>query len=158
MIREARKKDYEEIKQLVDQIHDLHLKNRPDIYQEGNPMPRGVFDKYLNDNNALNYVYILNDKIVGLLMATKKEVGTIPIMKKRTICFIEDIVVDKNYRKQGIGKKLYNHLKEVSKKNRINAIELNVWGFNQNAIDFYKSLGMNVKEMRLEENFNKTTI
>ena len=30
-------------------------------------------------------------------------------------------------------------------------IELMVWGFNENAINFYKNLGMNIKNLRFEQ-------
>ena len=91
-------------------------------------------------------------------MVTKKSNRTIPISKQRTTYFIEDIVVDKNYRRKGIGKKLYYFLKEQASKENIDAIELNVWAFNESAIKFYESLGMSVKNMKLEQVLNKNYV
>lgn len=91
-------------------------------------------------------------------MATKKNNRAIPISKKRTIYFIEDIVVDKNSRRKGIGKKLYYFLKEQASKEKIDAIELNVWAFNESAIKFYESLGMSVKNMKFEQLINNDKI
>lgn len=88
-------------------------------------------------------------------MATKKSNRAIPISKQRTTYFIEDIVVDKNSRRKGIGKKLYYFLKEQAKKENINAIELNVWAFDESAIKFYETLGMSAKNMKLEQILNK---
>ena len=62
-------------------------------------------------------------------------------MYKQKICFIEDICVDKNYQKQGIGKELFKSIKDFAKDNECNEIELNVWEFNKNAISFYEHLG-----------------
>lgn len=129
----------------------MHYQNRPDIYIDDNPLPLEYFTKILNDNNAFNYVYVENNKICGLLMATMKNNRTIPILKERTAYFIEDIVVDENYRRKGIGKKLYNFLKEQAIKKNIDAIELNVWAFNESSIRFYESLGMTVRNMKLEQ-------
>lgn len=151
MIRKITEKDYEELKKLVYQVHELHYQNRPDIYINDNLLPLEYFTKILNDNNAFNYVYVENNKICGLLMATMKSNRTIPILKERTAYFIEDIVVDENYRRKGIGKKLYNFLKEQATKKNIDAIELNVWAFNESSIRFYESLGMTVKNMKLEQ-------
>ena len=150
MIRKIVEKDYEELKKLVYQVHELHYSNRPDIYIDGDPLPLEYFNGILNDNTAFNYVYVENDKIYGLLIETKKSNRAIPISKQRTTYFIEDIVVDKNYRRKGIGKKLYCFLKDKANEENIDAIELNVWAFNESAIKFYESLGMSVKNMKLE--------
>lgn len=63
-------------------------------------------------------------------------------MKDRKILHIEDICVDENYQKRGIGKKLYSQIVELAKEKKIDNIELMVWGFNKKAIKFYENLGM----------------
>lgn len=151
MIRKMMANDYEQLTELVYQVHELHYKNRPDIYVDGNSLPLEYFNNMLNDETAFNYVYEENGKILGLIMATKNNNRALPIIKQREIYFIEDIVVDKNYRRKGIGKKLYLFLKERAQEEKVNAIELNVWAFNESAIKFYESLGMSIKNMRLEQ-------
>jgi ribosomal protein S18 acetylase RimI-like enzyme len=151
MIRLLELKDYEKAKKLVYQVHSLHYNNRPDIYLEGNPLPMEYFEGSIDDVNSLNCVYEEDGDIIGLLMATKKINNSIPIAKKRTTYFIEDIVVDNNYRRKGIGKKLYIYLQDKARKENIDAIELNVLAFNDSAINFYESLGMSVKNMKLEK-------
>lgn len=155
MIRKVTSSDYEELKKLVYQVHKLHYKNRPDIYIDGNPLPLEYFNEILNDENAFNYVYVEDNKILGLIIAKQKSNCAIPISKQRTTYFIEDIVVDKNSRRKGIGKMLYYFLKEQASKENTDAIELNVWAFNESAIKFYESLGMSVKNMKLEQILNK---
>ncbi len=151
MIRRIKENDYSLLKELVSQVHELHCTNRPDIYLDGNPLPKEYFENILRNENNINLVYEENNIIKGLLLAEKKENNKIPIAKDRKIYFISDIVVDKEYRRQGIGKNLYNYLLELSKKEHIDAVELNVWAFNTNAIKFYSSLGMSVKNMKLEK-------
>ncbi len=158
MIRKIVKKDYEELKKLVYQVHELHYSSRLDIYVDGNPFPLEYFTRILNDTTAFNYVYVENNKICGLIIATKKNNHTIPILKQRTTYFIEDIVVDKNCRRKGIGKELYYFLKKQAVKENIDAIELNVWAFNEPAIKFYESLGMSVKNMKFEQLLNNKCI
>lgn len=158
MIRNLELTDYEEAKQLVYQVHTLHYTNRPDIYMDGNPLPIEYFERIINDKNTVSIAYEKDKHIVGLLIATKKNNNSIPIIKKRTIYFIEDIVVDINHRKKGIGKKLYNYLLDKAKEENIDAIELNVWAFNSSAINFYESLGMSVKNMKLEKILTKDDV
>lgn len=108
------------------QVHQLHYSNRPDIYVYGDPLPLEYFNEILNDDTAFNYVYVEDNKIYGLLMALKKSNRSIPILEQRTTYFINDIVVDKKFRRKGIAKKLYYFLKEWANKENIDAIELNV--------------------------------
>ena len=150
MIREMNLNDYEDVRILVKQIHELHLSNRPDIYNDGESFPKEYFEKVLNDANNLNYVYIENKKIVGVLIATIQHTNPLPIIKPRTFYFIENIVVDKNHRRKGIAKKLFSYLTLKAKENNIDSIELNVWSFNTEAIKFYESMGMNIKNIRME--------
>lgn len=151
MIRKVEDKDYEDLVKLVYQVHELHYEHRPDIYVDGNPLPKEYFDNMLNDENALNIVFEENGKIMGLLMAEKKHNNAIPIAKERITYFIDDIVVDNNFRRKGIGKALYEYLFDIAKSDNVDSIELNVWAFNKSALKFYESLGMTVKNMKLEK-------
>ena len=151
MIRKMKLEDYEEVKELFYEVHNLHLENRPDIYRDGNPLPLKYFEELLNDKENLNYVYILDNKVVGVLTADIKTTMDNYIIKSRRVCFIESLGVKENYQHQGIGRKLYEYLKNEVKSKNIDAIELNVWGFNQDAIRFYESLGMNIKNMKYED-------
>ena len=150
MIREMNLNDYEDVRILVRQIHELHLSNRPDIYNDGESFPKEYFEKVLSDANNLNYVYVENKKIVGVLNATLQHTNPLPIIKPRTYYFIENLVVDKNHRRKGIAKKLFSYLTLKAKENNIDSIELNVWSFNTEAIKFYESMGMNIKNIRME--------
>lgn len=151
MIRKMKLEDYEEVKEIFYEVHNLHLKNRPDIYKNTNPLPIDIFNEFLNNKEYLNYVYIIENKVIGVLIAVIKTTLDNSILKANKICFIESLGVKKDNQHKGIGKELYNHLKEEVKVKNIDAIELNVWSFNENAIKFYKSIGMHIKNMRLEE-------
>ena len=159
MIRSLELTDYEEVKQLFYQVHALHYGSRPDIYIEnGNPLPTEDFERMIRDENTITIVYEEDKHVIGVLMAIKMKSGSIPIIKERKTYFIEAIAVDRNYRRKGIGKKLYNYLLDKAKNENIDAIELNVWAFNSSAIHFYESLGMSVKNMKLEQLLTKTDV
>lgn len=151
MIRKMILEDYEEVKEIFREVHNLHLENRPDIYKNGDSLPIEVFKEFLNDNDYLNYVYIVDNKVIGALISIIKTTMDNSIVKAHKICFIDSLGIKEEHRHQGIGKKLYEHLKNEIKSQNIDAIELNVWGFNKNAINFYESLGMTIKNIRYED-------
>ena len=47
-------------------------------------------------------------------------------------------------------KALYEYLLNIARNDNVDSIELNVWAFNKSALKFYESLGMTVKNMKLE--------
>ena len=151
MIREANINDYENIKKLVLQIQEIHLNKRPDIFNNEDSFPYNDYKMSLTAKNSFNYVYEENNIIKGYIMFTTKEVGLIPFMNNRTILFIDDIVVDKNYHNAGIGTKLFTFIEEKAKLLNINSIELNVWNLNEEAIKFYEKMGFKAQRMQMEK-------
>lgn len=71
-------------------------------------------------------------------------------MCDKKILLIEDLCVAQAYRRNRIGSRLFEYIHEYAKTKKIDSIELNVWNFNQNAIEFYENLGMSVKHVRYE--------
>ncbi len=57
---------------------------------------------------------------------------------------MDDLYVKPDYRKQGLGKKLIEAIIHKAKEENCKKIRWQVSGWNQNAIDFYKSLGAEV--------------
>jgi GNAT superfamily N-acetyltransferase len=55
--------------------------------------------------------------------------------------YVEDIFVLENYRKQGIGKKMFDFLKETAKREGCGRIEFTVLKWNKTAQEFYEDNG-----------------
>ncbi len=54
--------------------------------------------------------------------------------------FLEDIIVTEEYRKYGIGKKLFNEVVKIAKQMQVKRMEWQVLEWNEPAINFYKKL------------------
>ena len=57
---------------------------------------------------------------------------------------LEDLIVQKQYRKQGIGKALFEAFLNHAKAEKVNRAEWVVLDWNTNAIDFYKSYNASI--------------
>ena len=134
MIRKMLKSDYDGVRKLMKQVHQLHYINRPDIFWDGDALSQSYFEKLFQDE-YFHYVYIKEDEIVN----------------DRNVFYICDLVVDENHRKSGIGRELYHYAEDVAKAYEATGIELTVWSFNQDAIRFYESLGMTPMNMTMEK-------
>lgn len=151
MIREMKLEDYEEVKNLINQVHEIHVKYREDLFETENRLDYEEFRTSLSRPNALNYVYHMNHQVKGILIASASEAPTSSILKPRSIYFIHDLVVDQGCIHLGIGKQLMQHFETLARFNNVDAIELNVYAFNKQAIHFYEAFGLENKMMRMEK-------
>ena len=151
IIRKAKISDFQGIHNLIMQVHKLHVNERNDIYKDVDPMDFEEFRTELSNSNNIYLIAELENEIVGICFSQIKEISNNKIMKNRKILHIENICVDENHQKKGIGKKLYKQIVQLAKEKNIDNIELMVWGFNKNAINFYKNLGMNIKNLKFEQ-------
>lgn len=149
-IRKMEINDYKQVHILIEQVHNLHLKQRPDIYRDEDPISYEEFMQFVKDPNYICYVAEKDKRIIGEIIAVKKEIKEEKVFKHRMILFIDDICVDVEHKRQGIGKKLYEKMLLYAKENNIDSIELVVWSFNTDAIRFYEELGMTPKNIRYE--------
>ena len=52
--------------------------------------------------------------------------------------YLEDIMIKGNYRRKGIGQKLFNEIVKIAKQENVKRLDWQVLNWNQSAIDFYK--------------------
>ena len=102
------------------------------------------FNNYINENFFLlnNYGFVIkeDEKILGF--------ASIHVINKinRVSCLIEDVVIDSNYRGQGLGKLLINHLIKFSKTLDSDKLILNS---KESNTKFYEKLGFKKNETQM---------
>lgn len=142
MVRFAEEKDLSRINELRKQVNDIHVNARPDVFKTG-------FCKELQDFAHV----LLTGENSDILVAEREGVicgmACVDYVRKpetsygmaRGFYHIQEIAVDALYRRQGVAKELFEFMKEEAKKRLLNKIELEVWTFNESAIEFYEAVG-----------------
>ena len=154
-IREALLYDYNDVNNLVAEVHKLHVKNRPDVYVDvDTPLAQEYFEELLNDNDTKLFIVedIQNKELVAYSIVKIITTRSIQILIPSKFAYIEDICVKFNNQKKGIGRLLFEHIVGYAKTEGISSLQLVVWEFNKNAIEFYQSLGMKTRNRRMELN------
>jgi GNAT superfamily N-acetyltransferase len=93
------------------------------------------------------FVAEVKKKIVGYLTASEKDIPTYRLVK---VAEIENVIVTKRMRGQGIGKILLQHFTTWAKKIGAKKISVNVFSLNAKGIAFYKHNGFTPFETILE--------
>lgn len=132
-----RKANLEDVKSnLLDIYIDgykYHYESRPDIFPNKNE--EDLKNALINTIKKSNLLILENsNKILGYVVYQIKE-------EHNKIMWVNQLVIDKNNRQSGNGKKLMDKIKEIAKEELCQRIELNCWSFNKNALDMYNHIG-----------------
>ncbi|MBO4921136.1 MAG: GNAT family N-acetyltransferase [Lachnospiraceae bacterium] len=152
-VRHATNEDIPAILNLLVQVDMVHHNGRPDIF-------KGPTTKYNTDQ--LKQIIATHDTPVfvcandsGAVMGHafciyKQELNDNVLTDIKTL-YIDDICVDENYRRQGVGEALYKHVLQFAKENGFYNITLNVWNCNPGAMKFYESMGLKPLKVCMEQ-------
>ena len=153
IIRNLKLEDFDDVNNLFMQLHNAEMEHRPDLFRkiEKPTTPRAWdFEASLADNSKIMIGAEVDGKIVGFVIIQIRQ-PTYKIQTPRTFAYFENIVVDENYHRKGIGTALYQEVVKRAKEQGATSMELKVWNFNTGAIKFYQSLGMSVQSLTLEK-------
>lgn len=145
IIRESKGTDSQAVYDLLRIIADLHKQGRPDMFPD-------LVSKYTVDevkerlSNAENGVFVaeVEGNVVGYVFCEVISEGA------GYTLYIDDLSVDPDFRRMGIARMLMDKAKEYAKTKNCAFIMLNVWEFNQSAVEFYKKYGFETRTRHME--------
>lgn len=135
MIRKGKLSDLDTIVEynynLAEETENLEL--------DKNILKEGVKKALLDDKNGVYFVYEKDGMVVGQMMLTKEWSD----WRNANYWWIQSVYVNKNYRGQGIYKKLFKHVKSAADSdNNVYSLRLYVEKNNEKAKKTYKASGM----------------
>ncbi len=142
-VRLANLNDANEIANILFQIQEIHHLGRPDLFKsESRKYDRVQVEDIINKPESVVFSATNSEnKIVGYCICYIREVNETDSAKSRKILFVDDLCVDESFRGNHIGETLFNSVREYAiSQNDFDAINLNVWEFNQSAIKFYEKM------------------
>ena len=150
IISKLRKDDISQAAKLIIPLYNTMLENRKDIFIPKEENWEEYINNRINNENFVLLAAYVDSNIVGVCTCEIKHCGDGVETYTRDILFIDYIAVNEKYRRLKIGTKLLNETKRIAKENNISTVELNVWGFNESAINFYDNNDMKVKRIVYE--------
>ncbi len=143
IIEKAKADEFEPINAIMEEGQLEHAEAVPHIFRKVSPvMPRVFFEEVLHDEKLEILVAKDNEEIVGFALLRVNQSPGYPSIQNRVYTYIDDIGIAKKVQGKGIGRKLFAACKKWAQERQSEQLELTVWEFNQKAISFYESLGM----------------
>ncbi len=134
--------DFKNVNKLAKQVHELHVNWNSDLFLSVDEVLQKDYFENLIQNKEI-YIAKAENEIVGYVIFSIKEKEN-HSMRYRKQLTIEAICVDENYRGNGIGTLLLEHMKEVGKEKDCTDMYLTVNQENKNAIKVYEKFGFKV--------------
>lgn len=145
-IRFAREDELDRVNELRKQVNDLHVEGKPDVFKAGfnDELYNHIYDIW-NDPEQEIVVADADGIICGFAVVHHIYKAENPFMFERD--FID---VDERFRRQGIATEIITFIKDYTKEKGFKRIELNMWEFNQGALEFYEAVGFNTYRRYME--------
>ena len=148
IVRLPRLQDYERVSKIMDQVQQLHVEWRPDVYKPASPLiTMDMFEAILKDENW--YVAEADGVVVGVLELVKRHVES-PAQVMKDVLFISTMAVDEKYRGKGIGHLFFEKVKRFKQEKGYDTIELQVNAKNRLAYEMYRKYGFTEKSINME--------
>ncbi|MCM3135102.1 GNAT family N-acetyltransferase [Paenibacillus polysaccharolyticus] len=152
-IRKAQLADYPGVSTLLDQLHELHVQARPDIYKPLHPrLGEKEYADWLAKDDRYLYVaeHVEAGKIVGFSSAQLSIIQDHSLFADRRMLYLHELVVDSSHQGHGTGKRLMQTMLDLGRELQADHLELTVSTFNSHAQAFYEQMGLRVRSSRME--------
>lgn len=147
-IRFARIDDYKKAEDIMKQVQELHVSWRPDIYKVCDPVLS--YDEFVDEVAKETLIVAeIDDEVVGLLSYMHRHIES-DKQVTRDVLYIDAMAVDKMHRGNGIGRQLFDFVKEIAKEKKYDGIELQVNARNAGVYEMYKKYGFSEKSINME--------
>jgi ribosomal protein S18 acetylase RimI-like enzyme len=154
-IRRASLDDYEAISRLYELVDALHAKGRPDAFKDPGGRSREFLAECLGAKDSAMFVAEAEGVVVALAYVTLGRPPNDVFHRPRVFAYLEELVVSPAHRRKGIATVLVDEVEDWASAQRVDAVELTVWEFNEDALRFYESLGYATSYRRMFKLPNK---
>lgn len=147
-VRLPKLQDYDSFSRIVDQVQQLHVDWRPDVYKPVSPLvTKERFEEILKGDTW--YVAEADGMVVGVMEVVKRHVES-PSQVTKDILFITSLGVAQEYRGKGIGHRFFEKVKQIKEEHGFDSIELQVDAKNTMAYEMYRHYGFTEKSINME--------
>ena len=137
---------------LLKQVGQVHHVGRPDIFRAGaQKYNEEDLKALLQDQNRPIFIAEEDGAVLGYGFCILKQTENDPVLRDSRSLYIDDLCVDENCRGKHVGSQIYAYIKDYARTIGCDTITLNVWAFNESALRFYEAMGMQMRNIHMED-------
>ncbi len=135
---------FDDILKLKNYSSSLHFKDSQKINEFNKSKINDIY-KYLQEDKVVLFVALDINKIVGYVWGYPHEF----FYEKRM--YVNSLVVDEKYSRNGIGRNLLKTLEQYAKENNFMALDLNVSPQNESALHLYEKMNFEIERYQMRK-------
>jgi GNAT superfamily N-acetyltransferase len=141
-IRSARLADHAQMSPLFEELDRLHREGAPWLFQKpvSDPRPLAYLEALLADPKTAVLIASVGE-CVGLATVHLRDAPAFPLFIPQQHAVVDTLVVHPNWRRRGVGRKLYEACEAWAKERAAPWLDINVYEFNVEAHRFYTAVG-----------------
>ncbi len=138
----------------------MHSAARPDIFHDVPaearliPMQATSLEMLADENKDL-IVWDEGGTIAGFVCVDYVIRPANAYAPEQRYCYVKELGVGEAFRRQGIARQLMQHVRDEAARRSLNRVELDVWSFNEKAMELYTALGFKPRYCYMELDIEK---
>lgn len=150
-VRTATRDDLPRVNELRQQVNELHVQGRPDVFKPGFGRELQEFIAVLFEGEGRKILVAEHDgAVIGFACLHYISRPESPYRNASQFVAIEEIGVDSLCQRMGSGRALVDAVRERAREKGYQRIELDMWEFNENALVFYERTGFRTYRRYME--------
>jgi len=151
-IRPARLSDHPQLQALFEELDRLHRHGAPWLLQKPSfdPRPLEWLQTLLASQSSALFVADAGT-CVGLATVRLRDAPNAAVFIRQQHAVIDELVVHPDWRRKRIARSLYEACEDWALERKASWIEANVYEFNDEAFDFYASVGLETTMRRMRK-------
>ncbi|MAX81663.1 MAG: hypothetical protein CL843_15990 [Crocinitomicaceae bacterium] len=145
-------RDFRALAKLNETVQSWHHNNFP---QEFKPFDlneiTNAFKRMLENGNTIAYLAKDENKPIGYLLGFIKDRPDSAFQYKKSVLYIDQIVVTQEYQNSGVGQLLMDRAYEIAKVKQVTEVQLDFWSGNQSAEHFFLRNGFDYFNHRMKK-------
>ncbi|UJF36011.1 GNAT family N-acetyltransferase [Paenibacillus hexagrammi] len=142
-IRMAAAEDYDAVNAIIREGQEEHAEALPNLFARlDRVVAMGWYRSFSDKENKVILIAEVSGIVAGVAMLEMKQSPPYAALVPRTYAYMNELAVARNYQRRGIGTALYQASLKWAREKGASSLELNVWEFNEKALQFYRSLGL----------------
>lgn len=145
--REATRDDLRSICVLGQEVNALHHAAWPDVFAPPSDPTRdeAFWSATIGQESATAFVAEAAGEVIGFVNVGFVSRDPSPLLQPVSFARVGSVGVADEHRGRGIGKELMRQAEAWAASRGARHIVLNVWGFNERAVDLYRELGCEIR-------------
>lgn len=142
--------DHNAIAKLNESVQTLHHELYPNDFKKFSlELVSNFFKKALNAPNTYAFIAEIDSKPIGYLLCALKIREENEFQFEKKTVYIDQISVEKQYRRLGVAKTLIDEVFALQKELKASDVQLDHWAKNTYASDFFKHLGFEYFNLKM---------